>query len=68
MGKPIISAGEARKCRILHRIAKDDLGGIGDTSTCAGPRFRRRFGRQPPEQAGCELMLHIDCYLSNWMM
>ena len=50
-GLPKTRSGKIMR-RILRKIAEDDFGALGDTSTLADPGGRRRPDRAPPEQEG----------------
>ena len=48
-GLPKTRSGKIMR-RILRKIAEDDFGNLGDTSTLADPAGRRRPDRQPAER------------------
>ena len=50
-GLPKTRSGKIMR-RILRKIAEDEFGNLGDTSTLADPGRGRRSGQQPAEQAG----------------
>ena len=50
-GLPKTRSGKIMR-RILRKIAEDEFGNLGDTSTLADPGRGRRPGRQPPEPQG----------------
>ena len=49
-GLPKTRSGKIMR-RILRKIAEDEFGELGDTSTLADPGRRRRPDHQPAEQA-----------------